>query len=96
MFIFQYVIIFFVHNNIEKRYEYEKIYRNNVIIYIIFLIIINANAQNINEEENIIEDLLSKYNVITLGQNELNDTDWKEDDYPKGTLSKVIHIVDPI
>ena len=41
MFIFLYVIIFFVHNNIEKRYEYEKIYRNKVIIYIIFLIIIN-------------------------------------------------------
>lgn len=67
-----------------------------VIIYIVFFIIINVNAVNMNNDENIIEDLISKYNVVTLGQNIPSDTAWYEIDYPKGTVSKLIHIVGPI
>ena len=63
------------------------------IIYIVFLILVNVNAYS---KDNTIEDLLYKYNVVTLGQNEPLSTSWYTDNYPKGTLTKVAHIVGPI
>lgn len=63
------------------------------IIYIVFLILVNVNAY---EKNNTIENLLYKYNVVTLGQNEPLSASWYTDNYPKGTLTKVAHIVGPI
>lgn len=70
----------------------KKIIGLLLIIYIVFLILTNVNAY----EENKIEDLMYKYNIITLGQNEPLSVSWYSNEYPKGTLTKVAHIVGPI